>query len=85
MFQNEEIRFIKDRRLRTDGFIIRAQATIRTGGFSVRAGLANTCALRAPTPLVVRIHTIRTTSGVLQGNRISHALAVPQVNFEMRS
>jgi hypothetical protein len=56
----------KDRRLRADGFIIRAQATIRTNSFSVRAGFANTCALRAPTPFVVRIHTIRTTNGVLQ-------------------
>jgi hypothetical protein len=34
--------FLKDRRLRADGLIIRAQATIRTDGFSVRAGFANT-------------------------------------------
>jgi hypothetical protein len=36
--------------LRADGFIFRAQATIRADGFSVRAGFAKTCALRAPTP-----------------------------------
>jgi len=33
--------------LRADGFIIRAQATIGTDGFTVRAGFGNTCALRA--------------------------------------
>jgi hypothetical protein len=37
---NEETGFPKDRRLRADGFIIRAQATIRTDGFFVRAGFA---------------------------------------------
>jgi hypothetical protein len=61
--------------LRADGFIIRAQATIRADGFFVRAGfavhtrVAKSCALRAPTPSVVRIHTIRTTEGVLQKRR----------------
>jgi hypothetical protein len=41
-----------DRRLCTDGFIIRAQATIRTDGFFVRAGFAKACALRAqPRPI----------------------------------
>jgi hypothetical protein len=30
--------------LRADGFIIRAQATIRTDGFFVRASFAGTCA-----------------------------------------
>jgi hypothetical protein len=49
LFQNEENGFLKDRRLHADGFIIRAQAMIRTDGFFVRAGFANTCALRAPT------------------------------------
>jgi len=71
LFQNW-VGFLKDRRLRADGFIIRAQATIRTDGFSVRAGLSNTCALRAPTSL-------------LQVKTISHALAASMVNFEMRS
>jgi hypothetical protein len=52
LFQNEENWFFKDRRLRADGFIIRAQATIRTDGFFVRAGFANTCALCAPTPFL---------------------------------
>jgi hypothetical protein len=46
--------------LRADGFIIRAQSTIRTDGFTVRAGFGKTCALRAPTSIAVRIHTIRT-------------------------
>jgi hypothetical protein len=62
--QNEEHVFPKDRRLRADGLIFRAQATIRTDGFFVRAGLANicalpdnTCALRAPTPLVLYGYT----------------------------
>jgi hypothetical protein len=50
LFQNDENGFPKDRRLREDGFIILAQATIRTDGFFVRAGFANNCALRAPTP-----------------------------------
>jgi len=53
--------------LRADGLIIRAQATIRTDGFTVRAGFRKTCALRAPTSIVVRIHTIRTTIEVLNG------------------
>jgi hypothetical protein len=56
--------------LRADGFIIRAQATIRTDGFFVRAGFAKTCALRAPTLFLVRIQTIRTKNKVLQVNRI---------------
>jgi hypothetical protein len=56
--------------LRADGFIIRAQATIRTDGFFVRAGFANTSALRAPTSILVRIHTIRTKNEILQGNRM---------------
>jgi hypothetical protein len=38
-----------DRRLCADGFIIRAQATIRTDGLFVRAGFAETCAGRAAT------------------------------------
>jgi hypothetical protein len=59
--------------LRADGFIIRAQAMIRTDGFFVRAGFANTCALRAPTSFFVRIHTIRMKNEVLQGNRILRA------------
>jgi hypothetical protein len=42
-FRNNEIGLPNDRRLRADGFIIRAQATIRTDDFSVRAGFANTC------------------------------------------
>jgi hypothetical protein len=33
--------------LRADGFIIRAQATIRTGEFFVRAGFGNSCAAQA--------------------------------------
>jgi hypothetical protein len=41
--------------LRADGFIIRAQATIRMGGFFVRAGFAKTCALRAPTLFSARM------------------------------
>src|SRR5450830_1612796 len=77
--------FFKDRRLRADGLIIRAQATIRTDGFSVRAGLANTCALRAPTSLSVRIHAIRTESEVLEINRIAHALTAPKAKVETRS
>jgi hypothetical protein len=40
----------KDRRLRADGIIIRALATIRTDGFFVRAGFANMCALRQQIP-----------------------------------
>jgi hypothetical protein len=58
--------------LRADGFIIRAQAAIRTDGFFVRAGfavhacVAKTCALRAPTPSFARIHTIRAKDGVLE-------------------
>jgi hypothetical protein len=67
--QNEENVFLKDHRLRADGFIIRAQAMIRTDGFFVRADIANTCALRAPTPFFVRIHTIRTKNGVLQNSK----------------
>jgi hypothetical protein len=70
--------------LRTDGFIIRAQATIRTDGFSVRAGFGNTCALRAPTSFLVRIHTIRTRNEVLQVNGMSRPLTDPKVNIEMR-
>jgi hypothetical protein len=68
LFQNGENGFSKDRCLRADGFIIRAQATIRTDGISVRAGFGNTCALRAPTSFSVRIHTIRTENEVLQVN-----------------
>jgi hypothetical protein len=69
-FQNEGNGFIHDRRFRADGFIIRAQATIRTDGFFVRAGFAKTCALRAPTLFLVRTHTIRTKNKVLQINLI---------------
>jgi hypothetical protein len=69
-FQNEGNGFFNDRRLRADGFIIRVQATIRTDGFFVRAGSAKTCALRAPTLLLVRIQTIRTKSKVIEVNRI---------------
>jgi hypothetical protein len=43
--------FSRDRRLRTDGFI-------------VRAGFRKTCALRAPTSFLIRIHTIRINSEV---------------------
>jgi len=50
--------------LRADGFIIRTQATIRTDGFFVRAGFSKSCALRAPTVFLVRIHTIRTKNTV---------------------
>jgi len=50
--------------LRSDGFIIRAQATIRTDGFIVRAGFAKTCTLRVPTSFSVRIHTIGTENEV---------------------
>jgi len=57
--------FIKDRCFRTDGFIIRAKATIRTDGFIVRAGFGNPCALRAPTSFLVRIKSIRTRKEVL--------------------
>jgi hypothetical protein len=57
--------------LRADGFIIRAQATIRTDGFTVRAGFRKTCTLRAPTSIVVRIHTIRTTIEVPNGSLIN--------------
>jgi hypothetical protein len=35
--------------LRADGFIIRAQAAIRTDGFTSVQGFAEACALRAPT------------------------------------
>jgi hypothetical protein len=52
--------------LRADGFIVRAQAAIGTDRFVVRAGFANTCALRAPTSSFVRIQTIRTKDEVLQ-------------------
>jgi hypothetical protein len=37
LFQNDENRFPKDRRLREDGSIILAQSMIRTDGFIVRA------------------------------------------------
>jgi hypothetical protein len=57
LFQNEENGLLNDRRLRADGFIIRAQAAIRTDGFFVRAGFANSCALRAPTPFVLYGYT----------------------------
>jgi hypothetical protein len=83
LFQNEENGFFIDRRLRADSLIIRAQATIRTDGFFVRAGFANTCALRAPTSFFVRIHIIRTKNEVLQGNRMLRPLTAPKVNFEM--
>jgi hypothetical protein len=58
--------FNKDRCLRADSFIIRAQATIRTDGFIVRAGFRKTCALRAPTSYLVRINTIRTSTRLLR-------------------
>jgi hypothetical protein len=70
--------------LRADGFIIRAQVTIHTDGFSVRAGFANTCALRAPTSFFIRIQTIRTKNGVLQINSMFRPLTAPKVNFEIR-
>jgi hypothetical protein len=47
--QNHEHGLPKDRRLRADGLIIRAQAAIRTDRIFVRAAFANPCALRAPT------------------------------------
>jgi hypothetical protein len=78
LFQDEEDGFFRDRRLRADGLIIGAQATICTDGFSVRAGLANTCALRAPTPFSVRIHAIRTENEVFEINGISHVLTAPK-------
>jgi hypothetical protein len=78
--QNTENGLPKDRRLRADGFIIRAQAAIRTDGFFVRAGFANICALRAPTSFFARIHTIRTKNGVLQVNRMFRPLTAPKVN-----
>jgi hypothetical protein len=53
--KNERNGFSKDRRLRADGFIIRARATIRTDGFFVRAGFRKTCALRAPTVFSLRM------------------------------
>jgi len=84
-FKTRRNGFFKDRRLRADGPIIRAQATIRTDGFSVRAGLANTCALRAPTSVSVRIHTIRTETEVLQIKTNVHALTAAKVDFETRS
>jgi len=77
--------FFKDRRLRADGFIIRAQATIGTDGFTVRAGFGKTCALRAPTSFLVRIHTVRTRNEVLQVNGLSRPLTGGSVNFEMGS
>jgi hypothetical protein len=48
---------------------MRKTGSLRTDGFSVRAGLATSCALRAPTASVVRIHTIRTTEAVLQKDK----------------
>ena len=45
--QIQESGFYNDRYLRADGFIIRAQVTIRTDGFIVRAGFCKTYALRA--------------------------------------
>jgi hypothetical protein len=50
-FQNAENGLPKDRRLCTDGFIIRAQATIRTDSFSSVQGFANTYAPRLPTAI----------------------------------
>jgi len=51
--------------LHADGFIIRAQAAIRTDGFIVRAGFGKTCALRAPTSFSARIDSIRAENEVL--------------------
>jgi len=51
--------------LRSDGFIIRAQATIRTDGVIVRAGFGKKAyALRASTSFSVRIYDIRTENEV---------------------
>ena len=71
LFQNEENRFFKDRRLRADGSIIRAQAMIGTDGSTVRAGLCKTCALRAPTSFSGRINGIRAENEVLINNKDS--------------
>jgi hypothetical protein len=71
--------------LRADGLIIRAQAAIRTDGFTVRAGFAKTCALRAPTSFSARIYTIRTENEVFRIDRIAHAFKAPKANFETRS
>jgi hypothetical protein len=59
LFQNEENSLPEDRRLRADGFIIRAQATIRTDSFSSVQDLpkAARCA-RQPRPICTE-HTIR--------------------------
>jgi hypothetical protein len=50
--------FPKDHRLRTDGFIIRAQAVIRADGFSSAQGFRSPYALRAPTMFSARMKSI---------------------------
>ena len=72
-----------DRRLRTDGFVIRAQATIGTEGFAVRAGFGRTCALRAPTSFRARIRAIHTRNELLQKNAVSRPSICPSVSVEM--
>jgi len=57
--------------LRADGLIIRAQATIGTDEFPVRAGFGNTCALRAPTSFSAMINGIRAENEVLVNNKDS--------------
>jgi hypothetical protein len=59
--------------LRADGFIIRAQSTIRTDGLIVRAGFGKTCALRAPTSFFVRIYPIRTKIEVIDKDRMARS------------
>jgi len=67
--------------LHADGFIVRAQATIRAGGFSpaqvfetlarrvcqlsIASELSKTCALRAPTAFSVRRKALRTENAVM--------------------
>jgi hypothetical protein len=68
-----------------DGFIIRAQATIRTDGFFVRAGFAKACALRAPTPSNFYGYTpsVKIERGFEVNRTLPLSIAV-KVNFEMR-
>jgi hypothetical protein len=84
----------KDRRLRADGFIIRAQATIGTDGFFVRAGFANSCAAHAtataaryarqPRLFCTDTHHPYKTNGVFGINGMLRPLTAPEVIFEMR-
>jgi hypothetical protein len=60
---------IQDRRLRADGFIIRAQAAIRADGFSSaqlgHEGREKACALRAPTAPSARTKGVRAENAVM--------------------